>query len=280
MQEKGGYVCNDYRLQKWLSSFTPLCVPTLGWGLCYTMWLATPFFKMWSLVHQSLTLAGSMTCTVQLKWQKQCGATSKLRPQKPICFCSYFGSLASAIWTNLRLISKRQREREKDHPRWVPDVWDSPAMIGKADTQLTTHRNKPSGDQKSIVLSHKNITHFHLVLLECSCLTRPPYCEEAQRAMINQLMSRRTKTSSPQLHSAPASPCEWAPFKVDLLAPSWTSSTDTLWNKVKSSSPKSAQIPVHARMLLIMFLPTLNKKFQENKYICLCYSLQYPLSLE
>ena len=31
--------CNDYRLQKWLSSFTPLCVPTLGWGLCYTMWL-------------------------------------------------------------------------------------------------------------------------------------------------------------------------------------------------------------------------------------------------
>ena len=106
-----------------------------------------------------------------------------------------------------------------------------------------THRNKPSGDQKSIVLSHKNITHFHLVLLECSCLTQPPYSEETQRAMIKQLMWRRTKTSSPQLHSAPASPCEWAPFKVDLLAPSWTSSTGTLWNKVKSSSTKSAQIP-------------------------------------
>ena len=106
-----------------------------------------------------------------------------------------------------------------------------------------THRNKPSGDQKSIVLSHKNITHFHLVLLECSCLTQPPYSEETQRAMIKQLMWRRTKTSSPQLHSAPASPFELAPFKVDLLAPSWTSSTGTLWNKVKSSSTKSAQIP-------------------------------------
>lgn len=37
---------------------------------------------------------------------------------------------------------------------------------------------------KSIVLSHKNITHFHLVLLEFSCLTQAPYSEEAQRAMI------------------------------------------------------------------------------------------------
>ena len=28
---------NDYRLQKWLSSFSPPCVHTLGWGSCYTM---------------------------------------------------------------------------------------------------------------------------------------------------------------------------------------------------------------------------------------------------
>ena len=136
-------------------------------------------------------------------------------------------------------------------------------------------------DHKSIVLSHKNITHFHLVLLECSCLTQPPYSEEAQRAMIKQLMWRGTKTSSPQLHSAPASPCEWAPFKVDLLAPRWTSSTDTLWNKVKSSSPKSAQIPYACMYVAYhLFFPTLNKKFQENKYLCLCHSLQYPPSLE
>ena len=134
---------------------------------------------------------------------------------------------------------------------------------------------------KSIVLSHKNITHFHLVLLEFSCLIQAPYSEEAQRAMIKQLMWRRTKTSSPQLHSAPASPCEWAPFKVDLLAPSWTSSTGTLWNKVKSSSPKSAQIPDACTYVAShLFLPTHNKKFQENKYFCLCHSLQYPPSLE
>ena len=187
MQEKGGYSFQTVMTIDCRSGCHPLLlsVSPLWDEVCATQCdLATPFFKMWSLVHQSLTLAGSMTCTVQLKWQKQCGATSKLRPQKPICFCSYIGSLASAIWTNLRLIRKRQREREKDHPRWVPDVWDSPAMIGKADTQLTTHRNKPSGDQKSIVLSHKNITHFHLVLLEFSCLTQAPYSEEAQRAMI------------------------------------------------------------------------------------------------
>ena len=28
---------NDHWLQKWLSSFTPPCVHTLGWGSCYTM---------------------------------------------------------------------------------------------------------------------------------------------------------------------------------------------------------------------------------------------------
>ena len=44
--------------------------------------LVTPLFKTCSLVDQSLTLAGSITCTVQLKWQKQCGATSRLRPQE------------------------------------------------------------------------------------------------------------------------------------------------------------------------------------------------------
>jgi len=129
---------------------------------------------------------------------------------------------------------------------------------------------------KSIVLSHKNITHFHLVLLEFSCLTQAPYSEEAQRAMIKQFMWRRTKTSSPQLHSAPASPCEWAPFKVDLLAPSWTSSTGTLWNKVKSSSPKSALIPDACTYVAShLFLPTLNKKFQENK----CFACVTPCSI-
>lgn len=73
---------------------------------------------------------------------------------------------------------------------------------------------------KMTVLSHKNLRHFHLVLLECSCWTQPPYCEEAQRAVIKQPVWRTTKTSIPQLHSAPDSPCERSPFKVDLLAPS------------------------------------------------------------
>ena len=36
------------------------------------------------------------------------------------------------------------------------------------------------------LLSHKNLTQFHLVLWECSCLTQTPYCEEAQRAVIKQ----------------------------------------------------------------------------------------------
>ena len=40
--------------------------------------LATPLFKMWSLVHQSLTLAGAMTCIVQLKWQKHVVPLSNL----------------------------------------------------------------------------------------------------------------------------------------------------------------------------------------------------------
>ena len=129
---------------------------------------------------------------------------------------------------------------------------------------------------ESIVLSHKTITHLHLALLECSCWTQPPNCEEAQRAMIKQLMWR-TKTSSPQLHSAPASPCEWAPFKVDLLALSWTSSTDTLWNKVKSPSPKSAQIADACAYVAYHVSPTLNKEFQGNKYFCLCYcSILHP----
>jgi len=89
-------------------------------------------------------------------------------------------------------------------------------------------------------------------------------------------MWRRIKTSSPQLHSAPASPSEWAPFKVDLLAPSWTSSTGTLWNKVKSSSPKSALIPDACTYVAShLFLPTLNKKFQENK----CFACVTPCSI-
>ena len=74
--------CNEYRLQKWLSSFTPPCVRTLGWGLCYTRRPTTPLLRMWTLGQQPLTLAGSMTCTVQLKWQRQCHAPAKLRPQE------------------------------------------------------------------------------------------------------------------------------------------------------------------------------------------------------
>ena len=36
---------------------------------------------------------------------------------------------------------------------------------------------------KNTMPSHHNITHFHLVLLRCPCLTQLPYCVEAQLAM-------------------------------------------------------------------------------------------------
>ena len=36
---------------------------------------------------------------------------------------------------------------------------------------------------KNTMPHHHNITHFHLVLLRCPCLTQLPYCEEAQLAM-------------------------------------------------------------------------------------------------
>ena len=60
-----------------------LPVSTLWEEVCATQCdLATLLFKMWGLGPKPLTLAGSMTCTVKLKWQKQCGATSKLRLQE------------------------------------------------------------------------------------------------------------------------------------------------------------------------------------------------------
>lgn len=42
------------------------------------------------------------------------------------------------------------------------------------------------GHQNTMV-NHQNIIHFHLVLLRCSCLAQPPYCEEALQVMKNQL---------------------------------------------------------------------------------------------
>ena len=78
---------------------------------------------------------------------------------------------------------------------------------------------------KNTMPSHHNITHFHLVLLRCPCLTQLPYCEEAQLAM--QKNSSHGEDLRPPAYNsgraasqepAPPSPCEWAPFKVDPVA--------------------------------------------------------------
>ena len=85
MQEKGGYSFQTVMIIDCRNGCHPLLLPVSApWDeVCATQCdLATPLFKTWSLVHESLTVAGSMTCTVQLKWQKHCGATSKLRPQE------------------------------------------------------------------------------------------------------------------------------------------------------------------------------------------------------
>ena len=102
---------------------------------------------------------------------------------------------------------------------------------------------------KNTMPSHHNITHFHLVLLRCPCLTQLPYCEEAQLAM--QKNSSHGEDLRPPAYNsgraasqqpAPPSPCEWAPFNVDALAPSWANTTVTAWKNVKPSSTNSTQI--------------------------------------
>ena len=127
------------------------------------------------------------------------------------------------------------------------------------------------------VLSHKHLTHFHLVLLECSCLTQPPYCEEAQRAVIKDPMWRRTKTSSPQLHSAPASPCEWAPCKVDLLPP-----VDQLnWHCVEQSQVIPTKVSPNCRWIHVYCLLSVSPHPQQvvsgDKHFWLCsFSTLHP----
>ena len=119
---------------------------------------------------------------------------------------------------------------------------------------------------KKTMLSHHSITHFHLVLLRCPCLTQLPYCEEAQLAMkkcssqgeLRPPASNSSRAASQQ--PAPSSPCKWAPFKVDPLARSWANTTVTAWKNVKPSSANSAQI--HDGVLFVVWFSHHDKKFQ------------------
>ena len=52
---------------------------------------------------------------------------------------------------------------------------------------------------------HHRITHFHLVLVRCPCLTQLPYCEEAQLAMKKAaLMEKNVDLQLPTLAELPA----------------------------------------------------------------------------
>ena len=120
MQAKGGHSFETVMIIDCRDGCHPLLLPVspLWDEVCATQCdLATPFFKMWTLVHQSLILAGSMTCTVQLKCQKQCGATSKLRPLETYLLLFIYWAPCLCHLNKPRLIRKRQREREKDHPK-------------------------------------------------------------------------------------------------------------------------------------------------------------------
>ena len=111
------------------------------------------------------------------------------------------------------------------------------------------------------MISHQNIAHFHTFSwdahawlnchtvrcssMRCSCLTHAILNKPWKK----QLSWRRAKTSSSQPCRATSQqlspacqPCEWASFKMNPLAPSWATSTDTVWNKVKPLSVNSAQV--------------------------------------
>ena len=142
MQAKGRHSFETVMIIDCRDGCHPLLLPVspLWDEVCATQCdLATPFFKMWSLVHQSLILAGSMTFTVQLKCQKQCGATSKLRPLETYLLLLIYWAPCLCHLNKPQVNKKKTKEKREGSSQMSPRYVRQPAKIGKADTQLTTN---------------------------------------------------------------------------------------------------------------------------------------------
>ena len=132
-----------------------VCVPLLlpvsaPWDeVCATQCdFAAPLFKIWSLLHQSLTLAGSMTCTVQLKWQKQCGATSKLRLQETYLLLLIHWAPCLCHLNKPQANKKKTKGKREGSSQMSPRYVRQPSQDWQS-WHTANHKpmNKPSGGQ-------------------------------------------------------------------------------------------------------------------------------------